>query len=320
MRWDDERFVKVYTRDTPDWLSLGWEAHALFWELLRKSDRAGLFDSGKSGPRGVAAVTGIPVDVVERALPILIADGCIEKHGTYFLVRNFIEAQSANQSDKARAQKSRETARDSARRNTAITSHSVTGIGDESRNVVTECDSNRENVTPRVEGTRAEVSRTEDTGISPRDPSATSTEHLAPILHDAGLAVSAAKRDMEPKLPGGYEWLCRFQIAHRAKFSRDYGHGEQDARATGKLSELLESMPAEERSSDWERRRELFDEFLGRTDARTQAAGWSFAFFVQDFRALAIPVAKRPKPQEKPNFGQRQGPPPKRWAPLPGAE
>jgi hypothetical protein len=28
----------------------------------------------------------------------------------------------------------------------------------------------------------------------------------------------------------------------------------------------------EERSADWERRRELFDEFLGRTDPRTRTA------------------------------------------------
>jgi hypothetical protein len=143
MRWPDERFVKVYTRNTTDWLALGWESHALFWELLRMADRAGLFELGKSGTRGIAAVTGIPVEVVERALAILLEDGCVERHGTYLLIRNFIEAQEANQSDKARAAKARTTARDRARLQDVKPSHFVTPESSE----VTNCDSKEDSVT-----------------------------------------------------------------------------------------------------------------------------------------------------------------------------
>ena len=34
MRWEDERYVRVYTRDTPEWCLLSWEARALFLLLL----------------------------------------------------------------------------------------------------------------------------------------------------------------------------------------------------------------------------------------------------------------------------------------------
>ena len=72
MRWEDERYVRVYTRDTAELLALGWEARALFWEVLRKVDRAGLLPLGKTGVRGLAAVTGIPAEVVGRALALLL--------------------------------------------------------------------------------------------------------------------------------------------------------------------------------------------------------------------------------------------------------
>ena len=31
MRWEDERYVRVYTRDTPGWLSLSFDAQALLF-------------------------------------------------------------------------------------------------------------------------------------------------------------------------------------------------------------------------------------------------------------------------------------------------
>lgn len=303
MRWDDERFVKVYTRDTPDWLALGWEAHALFWELLRKSDRAGLFEVGKSGARGVAAVTGIPVEVVERALPILLEDGCIESHGAYLLVRNFIEAQSANQSDKARAAKSRESARDSARRNAAITSQNVTPTEESSRNVVTKCDSKLENVTPRLEDTR--LTRAEDPeerDSLPRDPSAGTTENT-----------------QRPDVKAAHDWLSFFAVRWREKNSgRHYGKGESDAKACARLGDELASLPDEQRIQDWEARERIVAEFLGSADRATVAAGWSFAFFAAAFRGLCIPPNERAKSDQHPERadGSRSGPKPFRWPEL----
>ena len=275
MDWENERYVRVYTRDTIDWVALGWEAQSLFLQLVRKVDRSGIIELGRHGVRGVAGLVGMPTDVVERSIAILTEDGCVEMSGGRLLIPNFMEAQEAKQSDRQRQRESRDKRRAEAMK----LSQNVTESHDKSHAVT---DGHTLSLQPSL-ASLAEPSQPKES-LSPRDPCASATEQ-APTT--------------APKLPGGYEWLRSFQIAHRNKFERDYGHGEQDARATSKLSDLLDSMPSKERASDWERRREMLAEFFGRTDARTQDAGWSFAFFVQDFRALAIPADKRPKPQER---------------------
>jgi hypothetical protein len=113
MRWEDERYIRIYTRDTADWLALGWEAQSLLVALLRKVDRAGILMLGKTGARGVAGVTGFPLEVVERALPILLGDGCVRQAEGVLVVPNFRAAQESARSDKARKREQR--ARDRAR-------------------------------------------------------------------------------------------------------------------------------------------------------------------------------------------------------------
>lgn len=111
MRWEDERYVRVYTRDTPEWTMLSWEARSVFLLLLRVIDRAGTLRLGKAGARGLAAMLRVPVDVVERALEELVADGCVVLRDGVLVVPNFVEAQESTQSDKARKRASRERAR-----------------------------------------------------------------------------------------------------------------------------------------------------------------------------------------------------------------
>ena len=114
MRWEDERYVRVYTRDTPEWCLLSWEARALFLLLLRAVDRAGILSSlGKSSTRSLAAMLRLPLEVVERALPELLTDGCcrMSPDGAAIVVPNFVRAQEAHASDKARAKAARERAR-----------------------------------------------------------------------------------------------------------------------------------------------------------------------------------------------------------------
>lgn len=111
MRWEDERYVRLYTRDTPEWSVLSWEARAVFYEILRKVDRAGVIPLGRSGYRGVAGLLRVPLDVVERAIAELLEDGCLERDAARLVVPRFIEAQEARQSDRARQAASRERAR-----------------------------------------------------------------------------------------------------------------------------------------------------------------------------------------------------------------
>ena len=127
MDWENERYVRVYTRDTIDWVALGWEAQALFFFIIRKVDRSGVLEVGKHGARGIAALVGMPAEIVERSLPILIADGCVTITGGLLLIPNFIEAQEAKQSDKQRQKECRERRRSEARsQNVTGPSHNVT--------------------------------------------------------------------------------------------------------------------------------------------------------------------------------------------------
>lgn len=114
MRWPDERYVRVYTRDTADWLALSFEAQGLFMMLLRKVDRAGILPLGRHGKRAVAlAIQHINrwEEVIAPALDELLADGCVVIDGKQLHVPNFTEAQEASSSDKERQRKSREAAR-----------------------------------------------------------------------------------------------------------------------------------------------------------------------------------------------------------------
>ena len=75
--YSGESYVRFYTRDTPSWNVLGWEAQALYPQIRRKVDRAGVLDLGDElRAEGLGAVLqGWPIEVVERGLDRLIAKG-----------------------------------------------------------------------------------------------------------------------------------------------------------------------------------------------------------------------------------------------------
>lgn len=114
MRWEDERYVRLYTRDTADWLALSFEAQGLLALILRKVDRAGLMPLGKQGKKAVAVTIGHGArwKTLAPALEELLADGCIAIRGDTLVVPNFIEAQEAAASDAQRKRESRARARD----------------------------------------------------------------------------------------------------------------------------------------------------------------------------------------------------------------
>lgn len=143
MNWEYERYVKVYTRDTPDWRALGWEARSVFYELMRKVDRAGMVPLGKSGLRGLAALLDFPLEVLERAVPRLTDDGCVVVAAGAVYLPNYTAAQEARQSDRTRQAASRERQRSKAEDNKPNNigvgmSHAVTGGHTESP-AVTSC-------------------------------------------------------------------------------------------------------------------------------------------------------------------------------------
>jgi hypothetical protein len=104
--WSNERYVRLYVRDTAEWLCMSWQARA-FWPLLiRKMDRSGVIQT-KLGVRGLAALTGFPLEHAEVGIVDLLMDGCLREHPFGYLAPNFMEAQEAISSDAQRQRESR---------------------------------------------------------------------------------------------------------------------------------------------------------------------------------------------------------------------
>jgi len=153
MDWQNESWVKLYTRNTAELVVIGWEARALLWELMRVCDGAGFVDT--ADPEEIAVLCHMPSQVVTRGHAVLLERGIVEPAQNGTLITNFLEAQQARTSDKERKRKSREKQRASKKRVTdshaesheVTRGHSASGI-----------EENRREERERVEGpTRALV-------------------------------------------------------------------------------------------------------------------------------------------------------------------
>lgn len=200
MDWCDETWVKLYRRDTTDWLALSVGARGLFCLILRAVNRAGVLDLGKTGPRAVAVHLRGDWREIEPWLNELLADGCVEVHGANLVVRNFVAAQEAALSDKARARLHREKVRDNARG--VVTDENVTkrdgAVTNRDENVTGGHDASRA-VTPRHEE-KEETRRNRSTpnGVLPTQP----PDGGAPAVEPTAPKRKAAKVDTAPALPG----------------------------------------------------------------------------------------------------------------------
>lgn len=123
MNWQDERWIKLYVRSSPDFLALSWQARGLFRLLMTEVDMAGILELGKLGLKAVAVAVRAPWAEVEGPLQELVTDGCIAivardatvtacdsdvtNRDATLVMPNFVEAQEASQSDAARQAKRR---------------------------------------------------------------------------------------------------------------------------------------------------------------------------------------------------------------------
>jgi hypothetical protein len=214
--WSEERYVRVYTRDTPDLLAFGFEGRTVWWELIRKVDRAGVLDHGGDLDI-VAELLRVPVDVFRVGLDRIVKRGSARLTDRAIVIPGYLAAQEAEQSDRQRQRESRarrrevalatgatpEQARAVARPDRygppAEGSHDVTPV-------VTDRDPRVTRVTPRVtrghsEPNRTSLSRAEPDhadGSTRSSPSATrrvvvppdpDAFLLADLLRDAVIAV-----------------------------------------------------------------------------------------------------------------------------------
>jgi hypothetical protein len=308
MRWEDERYVRLYTRDTAEWLALGWQAQALLVLLLRKADRAGIVHTGKSGVRGLAALVGMPLEVVTPALAALLDDGCLRAMEGGYVFPNFLNAQEAKSSDAQRKREQRARDRDkalasgasgsaagldieaamsrSAGHNTASASRPGVTYG---RHASTD---NVTDVTDSVTPSRAVPCRAEPSSPSETAARAASLpEDDIPQAHpdDVHPAEEAEPFALEPQASGkkprnkppGERLYERLEARRREAcegaglpfIESKWPHGRQN-RDLGPIARLEESKPEE-----FERFKLAFFEFLDDPNAREADVPWPLDWF-----------------------------------------
>ncbi|MDX1527037.1 MAG: hypothetical protein R3337_00330 [Gammaproteobacteria bacterium] len=141
MNFEDEHYVRVYTRDTKTWKRLGFEGQCVLLFLLRRLDKAGVLDDIEEPVADVALLTEVPESIVEAGLPKLLACGVLQHRGEFIVMPRYIEGQTAKKSDKVRAKESRDRRRASAMLSQIVTESHETEEG------VTSCDASERGVT-----------------------------------------------------------------------------------------------------------------------------------------------------------------------------
>jgi hypothetical protein len=179
VRWEIERYVKLYRRDTPEWLLVPWRARGLFDEMLRKCDLDGTIECGKLPPAQAVVVLlgGRPEDVpeVEQLLGLLLADGCVRDEcdgrtsRRQLLIPNYREAQDigmtgAERTARWRDRQKAKSSGDTQEKTPCDASDAVTR-GRHKRHARDGCDAVTD--PSRAEPSRAEPSRAEPSRAEP---------------------------------------------------------------------------------------------------------------------------------------------------------
>jgi hypothetical protein len=111
LNYDDEHWIKVYTRDTAGWLAVSWQARGLALEIARKlPKKTGELSLGRRGLEALAGLLRAPWPEIEPFVNELIADGRLEYDPERQVIRDpgHIIRQSAVTSPAERKRRQRE--------------------------------------------------------------------------------------------------------------------------------------------------------------------------------------------------------------------
>lgn len=109
MDWSNERYVRLYTRDTTTWKRLGWDGQCVLMHLLRKLDRSGTLDlSGLEAWEAVMLHIGATEDVAKRGVEAILRTETAVATAGKLIFPSFIEAQECSKTDKQRQRESRD--------------------------------------------------------------------------------------------------------------------------------------------------------------------------------------------------------------------
>jgi hypothetical protein len=140
MDFANERYVRLYTRDTMTWKRLGWDGQTMLMHLLRKVDRSGVIDIGDAEPwESGVMLCGAPEDQSRRGVTRMLDLGVIVHDGDRLVFPRFIEGNETPQSDAQRVREHRE--REKLKR--AALKRNVTSSGNETLQI--------DNATKRVD-------------------------------------------------------------------------------------------------------------------------------------------------------------------------
>lgn len=123
MDFSNERYVKLYTRETTTWRLLGWEGQAMLPTLLKLMDRSGLLEIGNRDPEDAipAHFPGWPREVVLAGFRALIREGVIELTNGAIVWPKYLEGQEASSTPAQRQRAHRERRRDESRESSGKT-------------------------------------------------------------------------------------------------------------------------------------------------------------------------------------------------------
>jgi len=125
VNFEDEHYVRIYTRDTKTWLRWGWEGQAVFALTARKLDALGRV-SVDEPVADIALLTGMPEEVVRVGLKRVLDSGAFVARTGYIECPRWIDGQTGSKSDSARAREYRARLKAKASRDVIGASQSVT--------------------------------------------------------------------------------------------------------------------------------------------------------------------------------------------------
>jgi hypothetical protein len=109
MNWQEEFWIKLYRRSSPSFMSMRWQARAVFRLVVTELDPStGRLELGRLGLKAVAVSIQAPWSEVEPYLTECLEDGCLSVDGEFLSCPNYLEAQQAVQTGAARMRKLRE--------------------------------------------------------------------------------------------------------------------------------------------------------------------------------------------------------------------
>ena len=257
MRWEDERYVRLYTRDTTDWLLWPWQSRAVFPLLMRKADRAGMLQLGKHGLRGLAPLLALPPEVIEPGVAGLLEDGCLVLNGETLVLRNFVEAQEATASNAKRCRDHRAKLRDEALSDTKR-------VASDTKHVATD--------TPRHAATRAD---TPSRAVPCLAVPCLETTCGQPSADPPAVNGPTKAKKEKPTDPRHQPLVERLTATFLAVRGTKYGFGGvKDAAAVTSLLKLSDGN-ADEVDRRWRRALELNDKWPGCSTIALLPAKWN---------------------------------------------